>query len=140
MFSNLFVRSVKRASSSSAYEKWQEQILEMRKVAYKDPLSRSRMSAVGIQQVEDSLKVMFLIPESVLNCTRDPWTYCSVASSNIQIRDVNCYGVDNPRFLKTYPTVHNEHQFRLPTKIDIKKLKYPRLKAQWAYGFLISRD
>ena len=75
MFSNLFARSVKRASnSSSAYQKWQEQILEMRKVAYKDPLSRSRMSAVGIQQVEDSLKVMFLIPDSVLNCTRDPWT------------------------------------------------------------------
>ena len=66
--------------------------------------------------------------------------YCSVASSNIKIRDENCYGVDNPRFLKTYPTVHNKHEFRLPTKIDIKKLKYPRLKAQWAYGFLISRD
>ena len=71
MFSNLFARSVKRASnSSSAYQKWQEQILEMRKVAYKDPLSRSRMSTVGIQQVEDSLEVMTV----VLNCTRDPWT------------------------------------------------------------------
>ena len=31
----------------------------MRKVAYKDPLSRSRMSTVGIQQVEASLEVIF---------------------------------------------------------------------------------
>ena len=53
-------RSVRRASS--AYQKWQEQILEMRKVAYKDPLSRTRMSTVGIQQVEASLEV--IIPSS----------------------------------------------------------------------------
>ena len=31
----------------------------MRKVAYKDPLSRSRMSTVGIQHVEASLEVIF---------------------------------------------------------------------------------
>ena len=56
MISYSFVGSVRRAS---AYQKWQEQILEMRKVAYKDPLSRSRMSTVGIQQVEASLEVIF---------------------------------------------------------------------------------
>ena len=56
MISYSFVGSVRRAS---AYQKWQEQIFEMRKVAYKDPLSRSRMSTVGIQQVEASLEVIF---------------------------------------------------------------------------------
>jgi len=101
MISSLFVTSAKRASNS-AYQKWQEQILEMRKIAYKDPLSRSRMSKVGIQQVEDSL----------------------------EIKDENCYGVDNPRFLETYPVVRNKTEFHLPVKVDIKKLKYPRLMAQ----------
>lgn len=69
MISSLFVRSVKRASNS-AYQKWQEQILEMRKIAYKDPLSRSRMSKVGIQQVEDSLEVILLIWTLIMSTER----------------------------------------------------------------------
>lgn len=58
MVSYSFARSARKAS---AYQKWQEQILEMRKVAYKDPLSRTRMSTVGIQQVEASLEVIFRV-------------------------------------------------------------------------------
>ena len=43
----------------------------------------------------------------------------------LQINSEDHFGTGNPRFLKTHPAVKKELKFRLPEKVDIKKLNVP---------------
>ena len=43
----------------------------------------------------------------------------------LQINSEDHFGTANPRFLKTHPAIKKELVFRLPEKVDIKKLNVP---------------